>query len=68
MVMYKLKIILTFLHFLKNFSFVEMSMELEYKNLIKTIVNKIYRIMSIVDVFVNRPNLTFKFAFVLHET
>lgn len=68
MVMYKLKIILTFLHFLKNFSFVEMSMELEYKNLIKKIVNKIYRIMSIVDVFVNRPNLTFKFAFVLHET
>lgn len=68
MVMYKLKIILTFLHFFKNFSFVEMSMELEYKNLIKKIVNKIYRIMSIVDVFVNRPNLTFKFAFVLHET
>lgn len=68
MVMYKLKIILTLSHFLKNFSFVEMSMELEYKNLIKKIVNKIYRIMSIVDVFVNRPNLTFKFAFVLHET
>lgn len=66
--MYKLKIILTLSHFLKNFSFVEMSMELEYKNLIKKIVNKIYRIMSIVDVFVNRPNLTFKFAFVLHET
>lgn len=55
MVMYKLKIILTLLHFFKNFSFVEMSMELEYKNLIKKIVNKIYRIMSIVDVFVNRP-------------
>lgn len=68
MVMYKLKIILTLLHFFKNFSFVEMSMELEYKNLIKKIVNKIYRIMSIVDVFVNRPNLTFKFAFVLHKT
>lgn len=68
MVMYKLKIILTLSHFLKNFSFVEISMELEYKNLIKKIVNKIYRIMSIVDVFVNRPNLTFKFAFVLHET
>lgn len=68
MVMYKLKIILTLSHFLKNFSFVEMSMELEYKNLIKKIVNKIYRIMSIIDVFVNRPNLTFKFAFVLHET
>lgn len=55
MVMYKLKIILILLHFFKNFSFVEMSMELEYKNLIKKIVNKIYRIMSIVDVFVNRP-------------
>ena len=55
MTMYKLNIILTLLHSFKNVLFVETSLELEYKNLVKKIVNKIYRIMLIVDVFVNRP-------------
>lgn len=55
MTMYKLNIILTLLHSFKNVLFVETSLELEYKNLVKKIVNKIYRIMLIVDIFVNRP-------------
>lgn len=52
MAMCKLKIILTLLHLFKNILFVETSME--YKNLIKKIVNKIYRIMLIIDMFVNQ--------------